>query len=71
MEPEYTAEQLQLAHDTGVGKTIRRVLDLLANDEWHELSKNYTSTGWEDLRHDTTYCWACQLIEQVKEIPNG
>lgn len=67
MEPEYTEEQLQLAHNVGVGKTIRRVLDLLANDEWHELSKNYSSMS-EDLHHDTTYCWACQLSEQVKEL---
>ena len=70
MEPEYTEEQLKLAHDTGVSKTIRRVLDLLADDEWHELSKSYTSMG-EDLYHAPDYCWACQLIEQVKEIPNG
>jgi hypothetical protein len=55
----------------GRQQALSTALNLLRDDEWHDLSKNYSSTT-EDLHHDPEYCWACQVSTLlVKEINNG
>lgn len=54
----------RLGIDFGIQLMLAEALEILRDEEWHELSKNYSSTS-EDLHHDSTYCWACQVAEQL------
>jgi hypothetical protein len=52
------------------GKRVERVriLNILADDEWHEWQRLPGTTGETDLQHISGFCWACQLIEQISEV---